>query len=227
MSAHEPPYDLLVDLVFGVLDNEQAGRLERHLASCASCARESAQLAATVEELAYAVPLRRAPAALRAAVLERVRTDERRRRRVAPSSGAWRRALVPVLSASCVALAVALGVVSQRAAEPRPGAVTVVALQTGEELAGAHVRLLLDSEQAFLLVRDLPDPPAGMVWQLWRYDERHRMRSLLVLEHGGASMLVRAGSLRLGQVAGFVVTMEHGRGSAEPSGHEVASAELL
>jgi anti-sigma-K factor RskA len=69
---HDELRALDASYVLDALSDDERQLFEQHLEVCPECAGEVASLRATASELAYAVPARRAPASLRARVLDAI-----------------------------------------------------------------------------------------------------------------------------------------------------------
>ncbi len=113
MMAH-PSMDLEL-YAMDALPEEERAAIDAHLADCAACAAEVAGLAAVVDALPAAVPLREPPAPLRARVLASARAlsapawEPHRRRWIVGGSSMRRRSWLAaaVLGAAVVVLGVA------------------------------------------------------------------------------------------------------------------------
>ncbi len=178
MSSREPDLDCpeCVDAapyVLGAL--EDAERYREHLATCASCRAEVAELQHVVDMLPATVPPAVASEALRARVLETVRseaellraaghqTDEpprpasRWRSRRGPFLTAW---IAIAASAAVAAAAIVLNVGSTA-----PGRVTVA--QVAPSIPGGHASLRQAGSRAELVVSGMPQPALGKIYEVW------------------------------------------------------------
>src|SRR6185437_1929793 len=72
---HDELRELAASYALDALTDEERRTFERHVDVCPECAGEVASLRATAAELAYAVPLRQAPAHLRARVLRAIEAE--------------------------------------------------------------------------------------------------------------------------------------------------------
>lgn len=174
--THEELRKWLPAHALDALAPDEAREVEAHLATCAACQAELRALRQVAAELGTGVPMVAPPAALRRQVMEAVRP----RRRVITLPQRWGLALGAAAAAAIIVLA-GLGVVLDRrlaAVQERltaqeqtlallasPSAKTAV-------LAGsvpANARLVYDPErrQGALVVSDLRDPGANLVYQIW------------------------------------------------------------
>jgi anti-sigma-K factor RskA len=148
--VHEPAAAFALD----ALDRDEADEFERHLAICPDCEDELARLRLAAVALAFAVeqPVPRPELRLRVLDTGAPVLPFRRRRR--PQLVA----AVAVLAASA-----ALAVVLRPWADGRP-----LGGMRSYEARGAPATLLVDrSGDAVLAVRRLPQPRAGMGYEVW------------------------------------------------------------
>jgi anti-sigma-K factor RskA len=96
-------HDLTAAYALDALDPEDARRYETHLAHCARCHDELAELSEAAGALAYATEASAPPPALRARILDQARAE---RPNVVPLRPRWLR---PVIAAAAVAACAAIG----------------------------------------------------------------------------------------------------------------------
>ncbi|SFC42620.1 anti-sigma factor [Streptomyces aidingensis] len=231
------------------LSGPERTAFERHVSACPPCAQEVRELTATAARLGGAVAVE-PPPELRARVLRRitaVRQEPPRVPRQPPGPAgdvrAGSRRLPGLLLAACAAgllLVSGVAVWQHREADQarRQAAETAAAQQevmsvlaapdarmTGGPLPGGGkgtVVVSSSADRAVFLASGLPQPPDGMVYQLW-FDDAGTMRpaGLLQPEHdGGTEAMLMDGAL--GRAAGMGITVEPAGGSREPSSEPLA-----
>jgi anti-sigma-K factor RskA len=152
--------------VLGALEPDEAETFRRHLSLCAACRDEVTALQRVADVLPMAAPQYRLPAHLRRRVARTVRAEARGRRRTAlagivarlPRTG---RALAGATAVAAAALVIAVAViVSGGPAGPKLLQATVM------NSSGA-AQLRIGSGRAELLVRHLPPPAPGRIYEMW------------------------------------------------------------
>jgi anti-sigma-K factor RskA len=186
-----------------VSDVERA-EFERHLADCAACRQEVAELRATGARLALAAAVE-PPPRLRAAVLAGVAAT----RQLPPKvpvvrklgrAKTWQLRIALFGAAAAAVVAVAVGVHTATAPQqaiPRQGVDSVLAAPDAATIQGvgkgsATLVVSRSRNQAVLLASDLPDLDAAHVYQVWfigrdgarsaglmQPEAPHRMRPML------------------------------------------------
>ncbi len=282
------------------LDDAERASLDAHLASCSPCREEARGLVDTAGLLAYAVPTRRPPAALRGGVLAAITAlDGRpvgipaatlayagsgpaaaaspaaamRPTRIAPSAPAgtttaeivdletlrrersrFRRLSFAGLAAAAVlaiavgglgATAVDLGNQLARTTTERDVAVAQLA-RTDQAmavvLAPDHATAQLTTEpmaaeasvyvvyrpgttEAWLMAGNLPEPPAGQVYQLWSADATG-VHALATFTCDASDSCLAPFGIDLADATATMVTLEPAGGSQGEPGPQVAFGEL-
>ncbi|EGX55173.1 hypothetical protein SZN_34202 [Streptomyces zinciresistens K42] len=231
------------------LPDDEREAFERHLAGCAPCAQESAELAATAARLglaAAAAPRRE----MREQVLRRIGTVRQESPGTADTARAGRgTARGAVLGrwalAACLAGATALGgtawwqydraqeAVRREAAAERQSAEIAAVLsapdattRAGRLPDGARGSVVVSRarDRAVFVVSGLPRPPGGKTYQLW-FDDGGTMRSAGLLDPGrGARAVLMQGAV--GRSSGMGVTVEPAGGSARPTTAPLALMEF-
>jgi hypothetical protein len=209
----------------------ERARFQRHLAGCQPCRSDCDELFETAARLS-AVTSVRPRTALRAQVLAVVaRTRQHRGTgRTPPSRPGWQLWTAAGIAAAVAALGASVAQWSAVQEElRRERAVSAPARQTADLLAAADAKVrsksLVGGGQAtvissvatnggVVLLRDLPDPGEGRVYQLWLVHQGRPM-SCGVLASG-----IRDVTVGVGGVAGaatFALSRERVGGSATPS----------
>ncbi len=236
MSQHEhdPACPQQLDVapyVLGALEQDELRSFREHLAECATCRLEVAELQPVINELATSVPLVPAPAALRERVLESVRSQaevlsaagheadrppRRARRWQAPrfalaGAGAFAAALAAV-----IVLLLGGGSSSERVI---PGQATGVA-------RGAEVALHKRGGHAELLLAHMPPPGAGRIYEVWlvRGGAPRPTNALFGVSAHGSSAVDIPGNLQ--GVKQVLVTSEPLGGSKAPTRTPVIAVSL-
>jgi anti-sigma factor RsiW len=185
------PLDLLAELALGGLDETEAAGVERHVAGCATCAAELAELRRVVQFLPYAGDDLAPRPALREALLSRIADEGQEAATPAGAPSAPRRgiAVLHPWRWAGAAAAAAIGLVVAGAAFGyalrAPGAELQREAGRGSQLAQAAVEGTLfvtraehdgaraavvraaGSREAYVWVAGLPPLPAGKAYQAW------------------------------------------------------------
>ncbi|HET8568856.1 MAG TPA: anti-sigma factor [Candidatus Limnocylindria bacterium] len=172
----------------GALAAAEHERVAAHLAGCEACRADAEAYAGVADALAGSLPERDLPEGLRERILASARRDtvrERRRR-------AWR-PTVPFVASGLLAAAVMVLVVmnvqaaaTRQAMEAELAATREIALRVAQggrtwSMQGTDpyrdARAMLyapATAPAFVVFRDLPEPPAGYSYTVWLIDEEGR-----------------------------------------------------
>jgi anti-sigma-K factor RskA len=212
--------------VLGALEADEATAFREHLASCVVCRDELAAFQQVVDALPMAAPQHPVPRRLRRRVLRAVRSKPKPARAggglrlLHPGAGRW-----PALAGAMLvtaALATAGGL--ELASGGSSGVRVIQARVTGSpgtaelRVAGGH---------AELIVRHLPPPSAGRIYELWlkRAGQAPSPTSALFSVTGNGSGDVGVpGDLR--GVSEVLVTEEPAGGSLVPTNAPVIAATL-
>jgi anti-sigma factor RsiW len=229
--AHDDTAEALGAYALGALPDDEAARVESHLRECERCQEDLAALRVAVNALPTAAPpvdappeleervmaVVRAEAALLQATGEEVdRSSEPRHRRRGLGSLLTRPAFAAAAAAG-LAVAAILGFVIGGGADESGSARTVQAHVTSA--AGVtpttSAALRVSGHRATLTVRDMPEPPAEKVYEVW-------------VKHGsaapvpaGTTFVVRSGDIPIAHSVDrgdqVLVTAEPKGGSAMPT----------
>lgn len=245
MNAMDPEVHTLTGAyVCDALDEPERAAFEEHLASCASCAQEVAELRETAASLAMAVAAE-PPARLRAGVdagiavtrqlppdvapIEAARERRRRRNRAAWTGWTAAAALAGVVAG------LSLQVVSQQNriddAQQRITAIdTQVSALTslvsapdahgaaGSVSTGGNVLVIHSRtrDEAAISVTGLAAPPSGKAYQLWMIGpDGARSGGVVTLDPRGSSGPILAHGI--GDTTKVALTVEPAHGSAQPT----------
>ena len=198
--------------VLGALEPDEADEFRRHLDRCATCGAEVAGVGPVADALLMAVPQYRPPAGLRRRVLRTARAESRRkhpaRRRAPGLAGALALALAGLVIALALHGSAGVKVLHARVLDPT---------------ATADVRLT--DGHAELIVRHLPAPSAGRIYEVWL--ERPGARpapttALFSVTAAGAADVGVPGPLA--GASEIVVTQEPAGGSRVPTSEPVIVA---
>jgi len=154
--------------VLGALDDVAAAAFRRHMADCAACREEVDLLESAATALPLMVPQYHPPAALRDPVMDEARRDLRR---PAPGPSTTRKPTQTRLArpvpkpmlvglGGLLVLAVITLVLTRRPSGPQyfPGRTAWSSAIAAVELSG---------DRGALLVKGIPEPPAGKVYEVW------------------------------------------------------------
>jgi anti-sigma factor RsiW len=215
--------------VLGALDPGEVQVFRRHLEGCAVCREEVAALGAVVQALPMAAPQLAVNRALRRRVLADVRSAKRtaareareRRRRPRARPASMRIALAGAAVLAVVAAIVAgVGLFSEGSGRGR-----LVRASVTWPSASAVVRL--QGRRVELIVRRMPAPPAGDVYEVWLKRAGGAPIATLALfgvTSSGAADVGVPGDLR--GVREVLVTPERVGGSLRPTHAPVIVARI-
>jgi len=220
------------------LDAEERDRFERHLAACADCRQEVAELRATTARLAGAA-YEQPPAALRTRVLDEVgRTRQlppvtdhnvvsmtRRRWWRQPASAAA--ALLLVVSVGLGALAWQQG---QRADDAEARAARIAAVVTDPDRVESNAPATTEGSGTVVAARDLavfrtdglPELPADQAYQLWVISDDGATSAGVLGRDGDLEQVVEG----VDDAEALGLTVEPSGGSAAPTGDLVLQLPL-
>lgn len=174
-DAHATWEESLGAYALEALPEDERQETERHVQGCARCRRALAELQTAVDALAATAPPVRPPPELRDRLLGVVESeaellraagpgaDRPRTRRRGPRSWFPRPVVTAGAALAALAVGVTVGAVVFSEGSSRPGAHTVAA--SAPAASAAYLRVADD--RARLVVRDMPAPPPGRVYQLW------------------------------------------------------------
>jgi anti-sigma-K factor RskA len=227
--------------LLGALEAEERAGLEAHLQSCGVCQQALAEARGRMAAVLLTAPERRAPAALRRRVLERLEAEPAAR-------GRWQRRL---LVAACVGLSLALGAalaiawhlrqqrdeLRLRLARLEPAArqaeavvrlltapdTVRVELTAGRPVLQPHGRLLFHPQHGVLFyATHLPPPPPGRTYQLWLVPARGLPVSLGLCEPGpGGEAELLVPKAPAAEPSAFALTLEPAGGVPQPTGPRI------
>lgn len=177
-DRHELECDRCVDAaayVLRALDDQEVQAFREHVAACAICREEVAQLQAPADALALGVPRNAAPETLRARIMatahaeaELLRAAGHEADRPEPVRARWRGRLAPAF-----AMAVALGVgllIGALAINTGTTERTRTQVIRAEVIAPGHrasAELRKVGSHIVLVVTGLPAPPRGRIYEVW------------------------------------------------------------
>ena len=223
-DGHATWQESLGAYALGALPDDERDELERHLAQCAACRRELAELQAAVDVLPAAAPPVRPPPELRDRIMAVVESeaellraagagaDRPRVRRRGPRSWFSRPLAATGAAVAALGAGVAVGAAIFAGGGAGPGGRTVAA-QQAPATAAAYLRV--SGQQASLVVSRMPQPPRGRVYQAWVQSPGRPPVS------AGATFALRTGTVtlphRVGPGARVLVTAEPPGGSLHPT----------
>lgn len=239
MPCPDPRFDdLLAAYALGACPPEEAALVRDHLDGCTVCAATFADLSVAREALLVDVPAQAPSDALKLRIMDGVRAEAElfgaakpvRERASQPSRFAWLRLPTPALAGAAallIALAVGISQIGGGSGGPARGSHTVTAHVDAAQAPGASAHLVVDGTRARLVVRGLPDPGRGRVYEVWlrNGDQLPRPTSALfsVSRSGTGQTSVPADVTQIDQV---LVTSEPAGGSTKPSRVPVVIADV-
>ena len=236
-EGHERWVDAVGAYLLEAMPDDERKSFERHLDSCTICRAEvdslrvaADALPASVEQLSPPPELRdrimaivESEAELLAAAGSRADLPERRRRRFTLA------ALRPATALAAVVVVLAVGiVVGGQLGGSDPSTQTITAQVDPGRARGAQVKLVRTGDEAKLVVRGMPAPQGGRVYQVWLKREGRAApeptSSLWVPRKDGSASVDVPGSLD--DVEAVLVTGEPVGGSDAPTQPPTITAPL-
>lgn len=209
--------------VLGALEPSEAEALREHLATCAVCRDELAAMQGVADALPLAAPQIAVPRGLKRQVMAGVRREARSAPAPARSRrSSWARPVAALGGALAVAAALAVGLLL--ASGGSSGARVVQASVTAP---GASAVVHLSGGQASLVVHNMPQPPAGKIYEVWLQRGQAQpapTNALFGVSSGGEAAVAVPGDLR--GVTAVLVTPERRGGSLVPTHQPVIVAHI-
>lgn len=234
---HEPDCPQHVDAapyVLGALEDHELQSFREHLAGCALCRLEVAELQSVVDEIAASAPALLAPPALRERVLETVRSQAdvlnaagheadrppRRARQLQRRRFAFAGAGAALAAAVAVVLAIVIVIGGSSTSEQ------VIPGQGAGVAREAQVSLHRRDGRAELLLSHMPQPGAGRIYEVWivRGKTPRPTDALFGISSSGTSAVDIPGKLK--GVKQVLVTSEPLGGSPAPTREPVIAVTL-
>ncbi|CAN5179015.1 hypothetical protein BH18ACT12_BH18ACT12_05660 [soil metagenome] len=167
-------HDLTAAYALDALDPEDAREYEVHLAHCATCREDLAELSAAATALAYASEAPAPPPELRARILQEA---SRERANVIPLRPRW---VKPLAAAAAVAAVVAIGLglwatslsntldSRERALARQERVAEILAQPDSRKIAFDRGTLIVSRRgEAALVLRNLERPKPGRIYEAW------------------------------------------------------------
>jgi anti-sigma-K factor RskA len=225
MTDHEQFSADAAAYVLGALELDELQAFRTHLSSCPICRDEVASLQGAADALPLAAPQYQAPRELRHSVMAAVRAEPRAD--PAPARSRLPRLQLPrPVLAGALAVVLAFAVVGVvELASSRSSGVRIIPAHT--TLASASAQVRLGDGRSELVVRHLPPPPAGHIYQVWFQRGTATpspTNALFSVSSSGAGDVGLPGNLR--GVSTVMVTPEPDGGSREPTHAPVIVARL-
>jgi anti-sigma-K factor RskA len=178
MSASEHGGERCADAgayVLGALEEHEVEPFRRHLAACAECREEVAQLQGMADALAFAVPRIEAPAEMRARLMTVVRGEAELLRAAggeadrpaARSRSVWRwRVLPAIVVAGALAAGLLIGALALNTGSSQQTRV-IQAMVLPPAGRGASAELRKAGKRVELQVSGMPAPALGRIYEVW------------------------------------------------------------
>jgi anti-sigma-K factor RskA len=170
-------HDLTAAYALDALDTENARRYESHLAHCARCQDELAELSESTGALAYASEAPMPSADLRERILAQARAE---RHKVVPLRPRWLRPVIAAAAvAACAAIALGLWALSLSGKLDRRDAALAAHERVAQILAdpGSHkisfsrgTLVVAPDGRGALVLSKLPDPGSDRTYEAWVAD---------------------------------------------------------
>jgi anti-sigma factor RsiW len=226
-------HELTAAYALDALGADEAAAYEAHLAQCARCRDELAELAEPIAALAWGGGPATPTAALRDRILEAAAAE---RANVVPLRRPWLLRATAAVAAVAACAAVGLGIWagslldslhsarSSRAADAR--AVEILADPASRRIpvTGVHGTVAIDTTgQAALMLHQLPAAPAGKTYEVWVIPPSGSPKPAGMFHGGGTTTVVRL-EKTVPKGSTVAATMERAGGVDAPTEAPVFSA---
>jgi anti-sigma-K factor RskA len=216
--------ELLGVYALGALAPEEDAAVRDHLVSCENHP-EAAELQAIAASLAFAVPEREPPAALKSRLMDEVRREGASPVAARRATGWLQRLVQPRLAPYALAAALAVAVVALLATNTGDGNGTVVTrFADGGQLSG-QVVYIPDEDLAVIQVNGLEQLSEDETYQVWAMSEG-QPRPIGFLEVSSEGHALTALGVNLADADEVAVTVEPRGGSPLPTTAPVLRARL-
>jgi anti-sigma factor RsiW len=208
--------------VLGALDPDEAEAFRRHLEHCAVCRDEVGSFRHVADALSMAAPQYPVPRGLRRRVLGAARREPPPTPGTTRTRAAWWRVAppIPVLAGGVTAVVVAV-VVAVLVASGGSTSTRVIQASTG------NAELRIAGGRGELIVRALPQPPAGQIYEVWLARPDHPLAptsALFGVTTAGQAYVGIPGDLN--GVSEVLVTPEPAGGTKAPTHSPVIVAPI-
>jgi anti-sigma-K factor RskA len=242
--ACEEVRPLLPAAAIGALDRDEAADVARHLLLCRSCRQEFDQLSDTVDYIGLTVPQVNPSPALRQQFLSSLSEDESpigESRRTVMTHWRWAATaaaalVVVLLTANLIVQFNLFGADHHSSAQPTRTASAattplvwydLVAASSSSKSAHGVLCAQESGNLAWLIVQDLPQPPAGKVYQAWLTGTDGRISAgTFTVDPKGRGFLTIRLTKPIESYSVMGVTDEPNGGSQTPTGERLLSASL-
>lgn len=212
-------HQLTAAYALDALDPAEEAAYEEHLAHCASCQEELAQLSGVASALALAAGPADPPAALRGRILDAARAE---RPNVVPLRPRW---TAPLAAAAAIAACALVGLVAWNVVLHNRLDRTESALR-GVPLHGATGSVVLGvNGRAALVVTNLSAAPKGRTYEAWVINGKSVAPAGLF--HGGQKTVVLQLAHRVSHGAVVGVTVEPAGGSPQPTSQPIITSAAV
>ncbi len=223
-------HDYTAAYALDALDREESARYEEHLATCAECQQQLAQLSGAAGALAFAVESPAPPPELRSRILDAAREE---RPNVRPLRPRWLPVAYTVAGVAAVA-AIGLGIWSvdlsrslDRERSARQGLEKAIASPTAAVVRVSGQRsgtlLVAPNGNGTLIVSQLPAAPKGRIYEAWVIKNNMPVRAGTF--PGGGNTIIIPLDRRVPHGAIVAVTVERKPGGDAPQGKIVLHSQ--
>lgn len=240
MHCPDPRFtDLLASYALGACPPGEADAMRDHVAGCAACSAELAALSSVRTALLTSVPQQTASPAVKRLVMDQVRADAElfgaasaRPRQAAPAGllarfAARMRVPVPALGfAAALLIALAVGATQLGGSSNTAVTRSVRATVDGTQAPGGSAKVLIRDGRAQIMVRGLPDPGNGRVYEIWlqRGKTLKPTSTLFSVDSKGRGEATVPGTVDA--VDHVLVTSEPAGGSQQPTRDPIVAAAV-
>lgn len=223
MDEHEDWAGDAAAYALGALDRDEATRFEDHLKRCPACRSELSEMRAAVVALPLGAPQVKPPKEVRRRVLAQARDEARDQARgEARGPRVAGRLPVPALSAAVGALCAAAVAIVLLAG----GGTTVRTYRGRVFFVHGSAELQVGSGTPELIVRRMPAPPRGKIYEVWVLRGRRAVATSALFDVNASGSATVAVPASIRGATGVAVTPEPRGGSRHPTAPGVIAVTL-
>lgn len=216
----------------GALEPQEADRYREHLGECSVCREQLTELQSVVHLLPVTASQVRASGVMRERVIAVVRSEAELLKAAGPDADRpartqlrWRSRRLALLAAgTAAAAAVAVGALVGASG---PANQRVIMAQVAASAPGGRAQVRESGGHAELVVADMPQPPAGRIYEVWLAPLNQAPEpsdALFSVTRSGSASVDVPGDLRA--IQRILVTAEPLGGSREPTSPPIIIATL-
>lgn len=235
---HDQIAELIPEYALGILADDEAAMVKRHVDACAACQQELASYESVVDAMALAAPTMDPPAHLRAQLFERIQDTPAPEMPTTTSPSWWETATSsirsflsgprwrPALVLAIIAILVGAVYFWQQSRSEPLDQFALTPTDAAPEAEGL-IEVFANGRDATLTVKGLPLLSPAEQYQLWLIVDGQRASGAVFSVEADGSASVPIDSERpLTEYGAFGITIEPAGGSPGPTGQRVLGFNL-